>query len=238
MVLGACAILSLIASVAVAYSNTDHGNIFLIIALVSLAVFTIGFVYWFPKSYMGRNLTSTSAVGDLGIDLSELINKTGSAYTNLRPSGTAVIGDDRVDVVTEGTFVEKDRPVKVVAVEGQRVVVREVDFLTYKNMNTPLIVMGVGGLILFILAIVILNFGTTWLRAYVSGAKVTFMELIQLQLRKIPIRRIVDSRITAVKSGIPVSIDDLSTHFLAGGQVQHGDSISDQCTEGQHRPGI
>ena len=79
--------------------------------------------------------------------------------------------------------------------------------------------MGVGGLILFILAIVILNFGTTWLRAYVSGAKVTFMELIQLQLRKIPIRRIVDSRITAVKSGIPVSIDDLSTHFLAGGQV-------------------
>ena len=80
--------------------------------------------------------------------------------------------------------------------------------------------MGVGGLILFILAIVILNFGTTWLRAYVSGAKVTFMELIQLQLRKIPIRRIVDSRITAVKSGIPVSIDDLSTHFLAGGHVE------------------
>ena len=87
-------------------------------------------------------------------------------------------------------------------------------------MDTKLIVMGVGGLILFILAIVILNFGTTWLRAYVSGAKVTFMELIQLQLRKIPIRRIVDSRITAVKSGIPVSIDDLSTHFLAGGHVE------------------
>jgi membrane-bound ClpP family serine protease len=130
MVLGACAVLSLFASVAVAYSNTDHGNIFLIIALVSLAVFAVGFVYWFPKSYMGRNLTSNSAVGDLGIDLSELINKTGSAYTNLRPSGTAVIGDDRVDVVTEGTFVEKDRPVKVVAVEGQRVVVREVEFLT------------------------------------------------------------------------------------------------------------
>ena len=130
MVLGACAVLSLFASVAVAYSNTDHGNIFLIIALVSLAVFAVGFVYWFPKSYIGRNLISTSAVGDLGIDLSELINKTGSAYTNLRPSGTAVIGDDRVDVVTEGTFVEKDRPVKVVAVEGQRVVVREVEFLT------------------------------------------------------------------------------------------------------------
>ena len=47
-----------------------------------------------------------------------------------------------------------------------------------------------------------------------------------LQLRKIPIRRIVDSRINAVKSGIvdsngdPVSIDDMSTHFLAGGHVE------------------
>jgi membrane-bound serine protease (ClpP class) len=127
MVLGACAVLSLIASVTVAYStNTNHGNIFLIIALVSLAVFVIGFVYWFPNSYMGRKVTSTSIVGDLGIDLSGLINQPGSAYTNLRPSGTAVIGSQRVDVVTEGAMIDKDTAVRVVAVEGNRVVVREI----------------------------------------------------------------------------------------------------------------
>ena len=125
MVLGACAVLSLFASVAVAYSNTDHGNIFLIIALGSLAVFAVGFVYWFPKSYMGRNLISTSTVGDFGIDFSDLINQTGSAYTNLRPSGKATIGDQRVDVVTEGTMIDKDTPIRVVTVEGNRVVVRE-----------------------------------------------------------------------------------------------------------------
>ena len=85
---------------------------------------------------------------------------------------------------------------------------------------------GILGLILFILLIIVLNFGMTWIRAAVSGAKVTFLELIQLQLRKIPIRRIVDSRINAVKSGIvdsngdPVSVDDMSTHFLAGGHVE------------------
>ena len=125
LVLGACALLSMIASVVVAYMNTDYGNIFLVITLVSLAVFTIGFVYWFPNSFMGKKLTSTSAVGDLGIDLSQLLNQTGSTYTDLRPSGKAVIGDDRVDVVTEGGFIEKERPIKVVAVEGKRVVVRE-----------------------------------------------------------------------------------------------------------------
>ena len=125
LVLGACAILTMIASVVVAYMNTDHGNVFLIVALVSTAIFTVCFVMWFPKSTMGQKLASSSAVVDLGIDLSGLVNQTGSTYTDLRPSGKAVIGEDRVDVVTEGTFIEKDRPVKVVAVEGNRVVVRE-----------------------------------------------------------------------------------------------------------------
>ena len=126
MVLGACAVLSLIASVALAYANTDYGTVFLIITLVSLVVFTIGFVCWFPNSYMGRKLTSTTAVGDLGIDLSGLNNQTGTAYTDLRPSGKATIGDQRIDVVTEGTMIDKDTPVRVVAVEGNRVVVREI----------------------------------------------------------------------------------------------------------------
>jgi uncharacterized protein YqfA (UPF0365 family) len=39
-------------------------------------------------------------------------------------------------------------------------------------------------------------------------------------LRGIPVALIVDGRITAVKSGLPVTIDELSTHFLAGGNVQ------------------
>ena len=83
-----------------------------------------------------------------------------------------------------------------------------------------LIIFGTIGLVVLVVGIILLNFGATWLRAYVSGARVTIMQLIQLQLRKIPIRRIVDPRITAIKSGIQVSIDDLSTHFLAGGHVE------------------
>ena len=86
-------------------------------------------------------------------------------------------------------------------------------------MTPQLIVFGIFNLILLILAIVVMNFGTTWLRAYVSGAKVTFIELIALQLRQIPVRRIVDTRILLFKSGFNVSVDDLSTHHLAGGDV-------------------
>ena len=88
-------------------------------------------------------------------------------------------------------------------------------------MGTGVIVIyAVLGLVVLVASIILLNFGATWLRAYFSGAKVTFMELIALQLRQIPVRRIVDVRITLIKTGFNVSVDDLSTHYLAGGDVE------------------
>ena len=68
--------------------------------------------------------------------------------------------------------------------------------------------------------IVVMSSGATWLRAFASGARVTFMELIALQLRRIPVRTIVDTRITLIKSGFNVSVDDLSTHYFAEGDVE------------------
>jgi uncharacterized protein YqfA (UPF0365 family) len=82
-----------------------------------------------------------------------------------------------------------------------------------------LLAAGVVLLFLFVTAIVLFNFFFVWLRAMAAGAKVTFMELIALRLRSVPVGLIVDTRITAIKSGLEISIDDLSTHFLAGGNA-------------------
>jgi len=54
----------------------------------------------------------------------ELEGKEGVAATDLRPSGTAVIGDERVDVVTEGPWIEEGTRVVVMHAEGYRFVVR------------------------------------------------------------------------------------------------------------------
>ena len=128
LVLGTCALLTLAASVFVAYTETDsswYGHLFLGIAIVSITTTTIWFIKYFPNTKMGRQLVSTSTVGDLGIDFTDLINQTGTAYTDLRPSGKATISDQRLNVVTEGSFIEKDNSVKVIVVEGNRVVVRK-----------------------------------------------------------------------------------------------------------------
>jgi uncharacterized protein YqfA (UPF0365 family) len=78
---------------------------------------------------------------------------------------------------------------------------------------------GVAALLLFVLFVIVLNFGLIYIRALFSGAKVTLTELIALRLRQVPLGLVVNNRIAAVRSGLPISIDDLSTHFLAGGNV-------------------
>lgn len=58
--------------------------------------------------------------------LAQLFGKTGIAYTPLRPAGIALIDDEKVDVMTEGGFIEKDHAIQVILVEGNRVVVKEI----------------------------------------------------------------------------------------------------------------
>ena len=57
----------------------------------------------------------------------DLLNKEGTALTPLRPSGTIVIDNERIDAVTEGGFVNSGDKVVVIEVEGVRVVVRQVN---------------------------------------------------------------------------------------------------------------
>jgi membrane-bound serine protease (ClpP class) len=54
----------------------------------------------------------------------ELVGRDGTAVTDLRPSGTAEIGDERVDVVTEGEYVARGSRIQVVRSDGYRLVVR------------------------------------------------------------------------------------------------------------------
>jgi uncharacterized protein YqfA (UPF0365 family) len=82
-----------------------------------------------------------------------------------------------------------------------------------------LVLIAVLGVVALALLIVFLNFGSIWLRAIASGASVGLVELVALWLRNLPVGLVVDNRITAVKSGIPLTIDDLSTHYLAGGNI-------------------
>jgi len=86
-------------------------------------------------------------------------------------------------------------------------------------MNPIVILLVIVAIPVLIIAAVIMRFFGLWLRAALSGAKVTFFSLIGMTLRKVSPRVIVDSRIMAVKAGLPLTVNDLETHYLARGNV-------------------
>jgi membrane-bound serine protease (ClpP class) len=52
------------------------------------------------------------------------LRKSGSTFSPLRPAGIAVIDGERVDVVSDGEFIDAGMPVVVTRVDGNRIVVR------------------------------------------------------------------------------------------------------------------
>lgn len=61
-------------------------------------------------------------------DYSRFLGKTGVAVTLLRPSGTACIEGVKLNVVSSGQFISQGTTVKVVNVEGNRIVVETAEF--------------------------------------------------------------------------------------------------------------
>jgi membrane-bound serine protease (ClpP class) len=71
-------------------------------------------------------LSATGASTQFGVASSAalpVLGRTGRAATTLRPSGVMESGSDRLDVVTDGEFLEAGTPLRVVQVDGNRIVV-------------------------------------------------------------------------------------------------------------------
>lgn len=60
-------------------------------------------------------------------DRSHLVGKTAQTTTDLRPAGIITCDGERIDAVSDGTFILRNRQVKILEVEGTRVVVREIE---------------------------------------------------------------------------------------------------------------
>ena len=128
LIAGLIGFICLVAAVVLGYSDYGYqtGTLILAGVIVGLIIGTWCWLKFFPESRIAKKFISRSAVGELGVDKPELLNGRGEAITQLRPSGAANINGQRVDVVAESGLIERGVKIKVVAVEGMRVVVRAV----------------------------------------------------------------------------------------------------------------
>jgi uncharacterized protein YqfA (UPF0365 family) len=83
----------------------------------------------------------------------------------------------------------------------------------------PIIIVGVVLLLIFFYFVPL----GLWITAQVSisGKSVSILQLIFMRIRKVPPSLIVNALINGNKAGIPVTANDLETHYMAGGNVNN-----------------
>lgn len=64
---------------------------------------------------------------DTSLGLEDMVGEEGVTESDLHPSGWVISGNKRIFVVSEGTFIEESEKVKIITVDGNRVVVRKIN---------------------------------------------------------------------------------------------------------------
>jgi len=128
-ILGTMGILCLLAAVIAGFIAFPGKGPY--IALGVILLIGASFVLWitvFPRTRLGQKMTiqndlaASKATDD---ELEALVGKDGKALSALRPGGFAKIEGKRVDVITSGEMISKGAALRVIDVEGNRVVVAE-----------------------------------------------------------------------------------------------------------------
>ncbi len=130
-ILGFFGIIALITGIMLTVDTIAQGVFYVSLLLITLAgLFALSFRM--PQTrFMWERLTlktcQTQNEGYVAPKqcFDSFLDKQGIALSQLRPAGTADFSGVRLDVVTEGAFVTSGSRIKVVAVEGTRVIVRQ-----------------------------------------------------------------------------------------------------------------
>ncbi len=75
------------------------------------------------------------------------------------------------------------------------------------------------GFILLIVLIAFFAYGSLWLRAWLSRARVPLFTIVGMRLRKVSPNVIIEARINLTKAGQDGDAEKLESHYLAGGNV-------------------
>lgn len=127
-ILGAAAI---IISIVLAGGDIEQMIIAVIIALTVAIVGMVIIMKFFGRELkvLNKVILSDATTTEKGYvsnkNRVELVGKFAVTMTPLRPSGTIRIDNERIDAVSDGSFIGKDKYVKIIKVEGSRIVVRE-----------------------------------------------------------------------------------------------------------------
>ncbi|MHC5060182.1 MAG: NfeD family protein [Planctomycetota bacterium] len=110
--------------------STMAGWVGIVVAILMIPTVLILAYKMFPKTRFGKAVTLTpperergDAIPDTGA-IKELLGKSGLVLSDLRPVGMCDFDGRRVECVAETGYIEKDKKVTVIRVEGTQLTVR------------------------------------------------------------------------------------------------------------------
>jgi len=146
-IIGGSGIVCLIASTILAYIHIGIkvGTAFLVVVLIGTPATILVALKIFPNTFVGKRLILKSSqkqeegyVAYTREKYNDLLGEEGITLTKLRPSGVVKINDRKYSVVTSGELIDKDEKIKVIKVEGSRIVVRKSAAIkVLKNIHKP-----------------------------------------------------------------------------------------------------
>ena len=107
---------------------TALGQVALAILIAVIAALIL--LRYFPRLPFGKrlildkNLPAEEGYASSPEEDRRWLGKRGTAATDLRPAGIAHFNEERVDVVSEGDYINAGQPIEVARVDGNRIVVR------------------------------------------------------------------------------------------------------------------
>ncbi|SDL21509.1 NfeD family protein [Lacicoccus qingdaonensis] len=131
--LGILGVILLLLSIVLVSGNMIMYSIFLLIIIIIASFMVVGLIKSKKRKipFLNRLILNEATDTESGYtsfdDRSHLVGETAITVTPLRPSGTIRYGEERIDAVAEGSFITADKKVKVIHVEGTRVVVRPIE---------------------------------------------------------------------------------------------------------------
>ena len=115
------------------FAHKAYDTIGILIALVSMVVAAFALynvaLKLAPKTRLGRSLFLSDTQKGVNVslgDMEKLVDKEGTALSELRPAGIANINGKRYNVTTQGDFIEQNSKIKIIAFKNNQLIVEKV----------------------------------------------------------------------------------------------------------------
>ncbi|MBB5335583.1 NfeD family protein [Pectinatus brassicae] len=130
-ILAAIGIFLMLYSMVLALGGNISAIYMLLGALIIAVIIFIIIVKHLPSSRLWKKVvlqnSSTSEQGYISsTNQSSLLQREGIVLTELHPAGTILVDGQPIDVVSEGVYINKGASVRIIKIDGSRIIVRKI----------------------------------------------------------------------------------------------------------------